>query len=91
MSRFLEKNLNKVLMDYQNVEKMEVEFENNISGNIIIKNANIKYNEKNGFITINATDAHFSINTTLVYRYEKIKNTIIIRLDNLNIYLKKKN
>ena len=37
MSRFLEKNLNKVLMDFQNVEKLEIEFENNISGNIIIK------------------------------------------------------
>ena len=89
MSRFKEKDLPEILQEFQNQSTVELEFENNLSGNIVLKDVTIKYDEKIGFINIDGKDVNLKINTTLVYSYE-IENRIIkIELESLVIYIKK--
>ena len=89
MSRFKEKDLHEVLHEFQKHSTVELEFENNLTGNIVLKDVTIKYDEKIGFINIDGKETNLKINTTLVYLYE-IKNKIIkIELEALVIYIKK--
>ena len=89
MQKFGEKDLNEVLKKFENAEKVEIEFENNLSGSIFIKNAKIKYDEKYGFINIDGIDVKLKINTTLVYKYIDEGEKIKIILDTLTINIKK--
>ena len=89
MLRFREKCLNEILKEFDNRSMIEIEFENNLSGSILLKDANIKYDEKLGFINIKGRNIKLKINTTLIYRYEKDKNSIKIELESLVIYIKK--
>ena len=83
MTKFKEKDLNEILKEFQDNNIIDIEFENNLSGKITIKDSTIKYDKKTGFINING------INTTLVYMYEKDKSSIKIDLDTLIINIKK--
>ena len=89
MQKFGEKDLNEVLKKFENDEKVEIEFENNLSGSIFIRNATIKYDEKYGFINIDGIDVKLKINTTLVYKYIDEGEGIKIILDTLTINIKK--
>ena len=89
MSKFNEKDLNEILKEFQDNSIIEIEFENNLSGKITIKDASINYNNKIGFININGINTSLKINTTLVYMYEKDKSSIKIDLDTLIINIKK--
>ena len=89
MSRFREKDLPEILKEFQNKCNVELEFENNLSGNVILKDVTIKYYEEIGFINIEGKDTDLKINTTLVYFYEKDNNIIKIELESLVMYIKK--
>ena len=89
MSRFREKDLPEILKEFQNKCNVELEFENNLSGNVILKDVTIKYYEEIGFINIEGKDTDLKINTTLVYFYEKDNNIIKIELETLVMYIKK--
>ena len=89
MTKFREKDLDEVLKEFQSNSIIEIEFENNLSGKITIKDATIKYDKKVGFININGINISLKINTTLVYTYEKEKNRVKIDLDTLLINIKK--
>lgn len=91
MTKFREKDLDEVLKEFQSNSIIEIEFENNLSGKITIKDATIKYDKKVGFININGINTSLKINTTLVYTYEKEKNRVKIDLDTLLINIKKLN
>ena len=89
MSKFREKDLTEILKEFQNKSTIKIEFENDLSGSITFENVNIKYDEKVGFINIEAKNANLKINTALVYKYEKENNCIKIELESLIIYIKK--
>ena len=91
MSKFNEKDLNEILKEFQDNSIIEIEFENNLSGKIIIKDATINYNKKIGFININGINTSLKINTTLVYTYEKDKNSVKIAVSICKIKCKIKN
>ena len=77
------------MKEFQNKGDIELEFEKSISGKLKIEDATVFYNNKTGFINIESADAKFKINTTLVYRYERIKDTIYIDLEILLIKIRK--
>lgn len=89
MAKFNESELAENLKDFQNKGNIELEFEKSISGKLKIEDATIFYNNKTGFINIESEKAKFKINTTLVYRYERIKDTIYIDLEMLLIKMRK--
>ncbi len=89
MSKFREKDLPEILEEFQNKSTVKIEFENNLSGNIILENVTIKYDKKIGFINIEGINTNLKINTTLVYMYEKDDNNIKIELESLMIIIKK--
>lgn len=89
MTKFREKDLDEVLKEFQSNSIIEIEFENNLSGKITIKDATIKYDKKVGFININGINTSLKINTTLVYTYKKDINSVKIDLDTLLINIKK--
>ncbi len=89
MAKFKESELNENLKEFQNKGDIELEFEKSISGKLKIEDATVFYNNKTGFINIESADAKFKINTTLVYRYERIKDTIYIDLEILLIKIRK--
>lgn len=89
MTKFKEKDLNEILKEFQDNNIIDIEFENNLSGKITIKDSTIKYDKKTGFININGINTSLKINTTLVYMYEKDKSSIKIDLDTLIINIKK--
>ena len=91
MSRFKEKDLPCVLQEFQNKCTVKLEFENNLSGNVLLKEVIIKYDEKTGFICIMGKAVNLEINTTLIYIYEKENDFIKIELETLIIYIKKIN
>lgn len=88
MSRFREKDLTEILKKFQNKSTVKIEFENDLSGSIILENVTIKYDEKVGFINIEGKSAKLKINTALVYMYEKKNGCIKIELESLVIYIK---
>ena len=88
MTKFKEKDLNEILKEFQDNNIIDIEFENNLSGKITIKDSTIKYDKETGFININGINTSLKINTTLVYMYEKDKSSIKIDLDTLIINLK---
>ncbi len=89
MSRIREKDLTETLKEFDNKSNFEIEFENDLTGYIILKNVTIKYDGQTGFINIVGNDINLKINTTLVYMYEKNKNGIKIELESLIINIKK--
>ena len=89
MSRFKEKDLPEILQEFRNQSTVEFEFENNLSGNIVLKDVTIKYDEKIGFINIEGKDIDLKINTTLVDSYETENSYIKMELESLIIYIKK--
>ena len=89
MAKFNESELNENLKEFQEKCNIEIEFDKSISGKIKIEDAIIVYNNKNGFINIESEKTKFKINTALVYRYERIRKTIYIDLDNLMIKINK--
>ena len=89
MPKIKEKELADVLKEYNNKSNFEIEFENDLTGYIILKNVTIKYDGQTGFINIVGNDINLKINTTLVYTYEKNKNGIKIELESLIINIKK--
>ena len=89
MTKFKEKDLNEILKEFQDNNIIDIEFENNLSGKITIKDSTIKYDKKTGFININGINTSLKINTTLVYMYEKDKSSIKIELDTIIINIKK--
>ena len=91
MSKFKEKDLNDILKEFENKSNVEIEFENDLIGCLVLNNITIKYDEKLGFINIEGINTKLKINTTLVNRYEKNDDKIIIILDTLTLSLKKCN
>lgn len=91
MAKFKESELTENLKDFQNKCEIELEFEKSISGKLKIEDATIFYNNKTGFINIDSEKAKFKINTTLVYRYERIKDVIYIELEMLLLKIRKLN
>ena len=89
MAKFKESELSEKLKEFQEKCDIEIEFEKSISGKLKLEDAIIVYNNKNGFINIESEKTKFKINTTLVYRYEKVKEIVYIDLDNLMIKIKK--
>ena len=89
MSRFREKDLPEMLQEFNKECTVELKFEDNLSGIIVLKDVTIKYDEKIGFINIKGKETNLTINTTLVYLYEKDNNIIKIVLESLIIYMKK--
>ena len=89
MSKIREKELAEILKEFDKTRTFEIEFENDLTGNIKLKNTIIKYNEITGFINIISNDVNLKINTTLVYIYEKNKNGIKIELESLVINIRK--
>ena len=89
MAKFKESELSEKLKEFQEKCDIEIEFEKSISGKLKLEDAIIVYNNKNGFINIESEKTKFKINTTLVYRYEKVKEIIYIDLDSLMIKIKK--
>ena len=89
MAKFGEKELTENLKDFESNTQIELEFEKNIDGKIVLENATIKYDEKYGFINIISNSGSFKINTTLVFGYERIEDEIIINLDTLILKIRK--
>lgn len=89
MAKFKESELTENLKEFQNKGNIELEFEKSINGKIKIEDATVIYNNKTGFINIESEKAKFKVNTTLVYKYEKIRETIYIDLEMLLIKLRK--
>lgn len=90
MMRFKEKELNDYLEKLKKNNTIELEFEKNIDGKIILENATVEYDSKNGFINIESKNGKFKINTTLVYRYIYENEIIYIFLDDLILKLRNK-
>ena len=89
MSKIRETELTEILKEFDKTDIFEIEFENDLTGYIKLKNTTIKYDEITGFINIVGKDINLKINTTLVYMYEKNKNGIKIELESLIINIKK--
>ena len=89
MSKIREKELAEILKEFDKTSTFEIEFENDLTGNIKLKNTTIQYDEITGFINIISNDVNLKINTTLVYMYEKNKNGIKIELESLVINIRK--
>ena len=89
MLKFKEKNLPEILKEFEKKCNVKLEFENDLVGSIILKEATIKYDEKIGFINIEGKEANLKINTTMVYFYKKYNNIIKIELESLVIYIRK--
>ena len=89
MAKFTESNLAEILKDFENIPKIELEFDKSLEGKIVLSNALIKYDSKYGFINITSEEGEFKINTTLIYSYEKIDKEIIIDLDTISLKIKR--
>ena len=89
MSKFKEYELIQKLHEFQNPTNIELEFEKDMDGKIILENATVKYDSKLGFINIESKNVKFKINTTLVYGYEIINDVIQISLESLVLKIKK--
>lgn len=89
MSKIRERELTEILKEFDKTSIFEIEFENDLTGYIKLKNTTIKYDEITGFINIVGKDINLKINTTLVYMYEKNNNGIKIELESLIINIKK--
>ena len=89
MAKFKESELSEKLKEFQEKCDIEIEFEKSISGKLKLEDAIIVYNNKNGFINIESEKTKFKINTTLVYRYEKVKEIIYIDLDYITLKIRK--
>ena len=89
MSKFKEYELIQKLHEFQNPTNIELEFEKDMDGKIILENATAKYDSKLGFINIESKNVKFKINTTLVYGYEIINDVIQISLESLVLKIKK--
>ena len=50
MAKFSEKELTTYLKDFENVEKIELEFEKSIDGKAILSDACVRYDDKYGYI-----------------------------------------
>lgn len=88
MEKFRECELNEILRDFKNKEKLELELQKGLTGKLVLKNVNINYNRENGYINIESEEGKLQINTTLVCSYEKNKNEIYIDLDTIAIKIK---
>ena len=80
--------LNENLKIYQNTT-IELTFERSLDAKIKLKEATVKYDYKNGFLTINSENYHLKINTTLVNSYSKVNDEFFIDLDTILIKIKK--
>ncbi len=89
MKKFKEFELTENLKDFQEKTKIEIEFDISIDANLILEDATVKYDSKNGFIDIEGKNAKFTINTTLVCGYGIENNEIYIDLETLLIKIKK--
>ena len=88
MEKFTERELNEVLQKFQDNNNIEIEFEKALDGRIILQDAKIEFDQKNGFININSKEGNFRINVTLIYNYYKHEDEIQIDLDTLLIKIK---
>ncbi len=89
MSKFKESELSENLKEFQNKCNIEIELEKSIIGKLKLEDATIIYNSKNGFINIESEKIKFKVNTTLVYKYEKIRDIIYIDLDYITLKIRK--
>ena len=89
MEKFKEFDLTENLQTFQEKTTIELEFDKSINGNLILEDATIKYDNKNGYIDIESKKGNFKINTTLVYGYRKKNDEIYIDLESLLIKIKK--
>ena len=88
MSKIKECELENFLKQYENKNKLEIEFDVNIEGKIKVEDAKIKFDNKNGFLVIEGNKFYLKINSALVNRYEEINNEFNIELDGLKISIK---
>lgn len=88
MAKFKESELDKVLKDYNNID-LEIQFDMGLEGKIKLANAEVEYDEKKGYINIKNPNTTLKINTTLISKYEKNENEIIINIDTLVLKIEK--
>jgi outer membrane protein assembly factor BamB len=88
MKRIKESELNEHLKEFQNTN-LQIEFENEISGKIVVENGTVNFNREDGYIYINYDKGTLKINTTLVTGYEVEKKLFSIQFETLIIKIKR--
>lgn len=89
MAKFRENELTEKLKGFENKNKVKLEFERGIGGKFEIEDATVKYNSQTGFIEIDGKNCVLQINTTMVCKYEKIDDEIIIDLETVLLKITK--
>ena len=80
MKRIKESELNEHLKEFQNTN-LQIEFENEISGKIVVENGTVNFNRED--------KGTLKINTTLVTGYEVEKKLFSIQFETLIIKIKR--
>lgn len=88
MEKFKEKDLEEILKEFKNINKLQIELKYGIESKMTLKDVTIEYDNKIGYINIKSKNGMCRINTTEVYRYEKEGNKISISLYPLTMILK---
>lgn len=88
MKKIKENELEKNLKQFQDTN-LQIEFENEVSGKIVVENGTVNFNREDGYIYINYDKGTLKINTTLVTGYEVEKNLISIQFETLVIKIKR--